>query len=489
MAAVAKGPAGAACRAPDRRRDLDQIRNGLPVRHIQQNPRDHPGRRGQHVTERDPMTQRLADPVVARIAGALASRLDEMTDTLAQRIVAEIDLYRSDDVVSRAELARSVRQNLSMILGQLSLAHPADLSAPRETGRICAELGAPLAEVLRAYGIGFAFLWESLLGQARQTGKESLDALLDTATVVWALADDYSRALTDAYRSTVAWQLVAADRRRSALVTALTHGPVGDAGTAWEVAHQLGMPYRGTFVVVLAENAGIGSEGMSGIEDRLNTLGIGSAWRLQPDFEVGVLSYGRRRSSAEVLDVLRSSSQSRVGVSAEFSELEHTPRAMRFARVALDSLPDGRPGVRQFDDNPLAELVMGSREVTRRVVRRVLGGVLALAAEERTPLLDTATAWLDAHGSVKEAGRVLYCHENTVRYRLHRLEQYLGQALDDPKAIAELAAALTAIRTFPELVEPESAIARGLSGASSSSAARCRAGAGVPCHRCRRPGN
>jgi DNA-binding PucR family transcriptional regulator len=122
----------------------------------------------------------------------------------------------------------------------------------------------------------------------------------------------------------------------------------------------------------------------------------------------------------------------------------------------MESLPAGQPGARQLDDPPLGELVMGSFETTRRVVQRILHGVLALPADERDTLLSTAEVWLGAGGSAAEAGRIMYCHENTVRYRLHKLEQYLGRPLDDPTAIAELTTALHGLRTFPALRDPSS---------------------------------
>src|SRR5215469_10263805 len=397
------------------------------------------------------MSHSVSDRAVARTAAALLCRLDDVTEQLVVRITSDIDFYRVGEVVSRAELRRSVGQNLSYILGQLAGTEPRDLSAPRHTGQLRADAGAPLPEVLRAYRLGFAFVWESLLAESPRPSKESLDALLHTATDVWGLADDYSIALTEAYRGAVARQLVSADRRRSALVAALLRGPVGDSRTTWEIAQLLDMPYRGSFLVVVAEAAAIGSVSLPGIEDRLNLLGVASAWRMQPDFEVGVLSCARRRSPNEVIDALRAVATARVGISPGYCRLEDTPRALRYARAALESMPEGRADVRQLDDTPLAELAMGSMDTTRRVVRRVLGNVLCLPEDERTTLLDTAAAWLNAGGSARDAARTLYCHENTVRYRMRRLEDRLGHDLANPTALAELAAALSAVRMFPGL--------------------------------------
>jgi DNA-binding PucR family transcriptional regulator len=55
-------------------------------------------------------------------------------------------------------------------------------------------------------------------------------------------------------------------------------------------------------------------------------------------------------------------------------------------------------------------------------------------------------AWFDAGGSAVETGKRIYCHPNTVRYRLRRLQEHTGRSLDDPKAVAELLAALDALR-------------------------------------------
>jgi DNA-binding PucR family transcriptional regulator len=51
------------------------------------------------------------------------------------------------------------------------------------------------------------------------------------------------------------------------------------------------------------------------------------------------------------------------------------------------------------------------------------------------------------------AAGALFCHQNTVRYRMHRLEEYLRGSLDDPKIVAELAMALDAVGTFPMLLD------------------------------------
>ncbi|MEV6217178.1 helix-turn-helix domain-containing protein [Nocardia sp. NPDC051833] len=393
-------------------------------------------------------------PSVATLAVGLLERIDVLADQLAVRIVDRIEVYRLEYIVDRRELKSSLIANMNQILGRLSGDREIELSAPRETGRARAEQDMPLPEVLRAYRLGFAFLWRRLLGAARSSGQRTVDALLDTATTIWEIADDVSLAVTEAYREAMSERMIAADRRRSGLLSAILDGPGSGSHSAWEVARLLDLPYDGTFLVLVAEAVDGNSAPLPHLEDRLRQLDVGSAWRSQPDHEIGVLSLGRRRDPAEVLAAVRKVAIGRIGVSPVFARLDGAPRALRLAHVALETLSPGTASICQLADEPNIDLLVRDRDTTRRFVLRVLGGVLALPDYERTTLLATATAWIQARGSAAEAGRLLYCHENTVRGRIHRLEQHLGGTLDDPRNLGDLTTALQAIRMFPEFGQP-----------------------------------
>jgi DNA-binding PucR family transcriptional regulator len=45
---------------------------------------------------------------------------------------------------------------------------------------------------------------------------------------------------------------------------------------------------------------------------------------------------------------------------------------------------------------------------------------------------------VDNDGSIPNTAAQLYCHPNTVRYRLHRIEQRTGRSLSVPRELAEL---------------------------------------------------
>jgi DNA-binding PucR family transcriptional regulator len=89
---------------------------------------------------------------------------------------------------------------------------------------------------------------------------------------------------------------------------------------------------------------------------------------------------------------------------------------------------------------------------------RVLDGVFALDEHKRELLLDTFTAWVDVGGSVDRAARAgLFCHANTVRNRLHRLEELTGLTLSRPRELVELVLAVEALQPRDKPQEPAQA--------------------------------
>jgi DNA-binding PucR family transcriptional regulator len=59
-------------------------------------------------------------------------------------------------------------------------------------------------------------------------------------------------------------------------------------------------------------------------------------------------------------------------------------------------------------------------------------------------MAETALAYIQQFGNAAAMARVLHLHPQTVRYRIGRLRELLGEDLDDPEARFELEAALRA---------------------------------------------
>lgn len=405
------------------------------------------------------MTQdaNAANPQGAVVASALLDRLPALADELLKHILEQSDIrgkqsdiYGEDSLVPIDDLHQSVQDNLTFVFGNLGRPGSHDLAGPRRTGRRRAEQGAPLAAVQSSYQLGFRFMWDTLVEEAHQTGIVSDAELVDIASEVWMLNTLFTTELATAYRDALTEQLLCQDQERSALVEALLEGRITDTSTVWEAADLLGLPYQGVFVVVAAEVPAVARHALPRVQARLHVRGIGSAWRLLPEFQVGIVSLRSQRNTPALLETLRAGAVARVGVSPVYTGLERTPQALHLARIALASSPAGDPIVNVFDDAPLPVLVVSSPTTSYRITKTILGPLLDISPDERDMLLNTLAAFFAFQGSAVEAGKHLYCHPNTVRHRLHRIERQTGRSLQDPRASAELFIALEALRRLPE---------------------------------------
>ena len=151
------------------------------------------------VRSRDPLNGPV-NTQVAVLASALRGRAPELGGQLAGRIIKQIDFYAEGGPVPREDLYESCRDNIEFMFGHLGDLGPRDLSAPRRTGRRRAEQGAPIAAVLSSFRIGFAFIWDCVVTEARQSGTLSDAELVQIASDVWALHEAFTMEMMTAYR-------------------------------------------------------------------------------------------------------------------------------------------------------------------------------------------------------------------------------------------------------------------------------------------------
>jgi len=390
----------------------------------------------------------MSHETASRIVAAIRPALPQLTERVVARIRAEIPFYAGHDVVSPEDLRVSVRDNLDYILASLCGTATPNLSAPHATGRARAAQGAPLAEMLTAYRVGVAELWSAMAATARSQPGVAAGDVIDLAGAVFTVQNTYSDAALAAYRDEARDLLRMRERERAALVEVILAGTAAK-GTLWEVASALRLPLDGTFLVIAAETE-LGRDPIPRAESALAVLDVRSVWRLDAELSLGVLSLPDRSRNGPALTVLGKHAAGRVGASPVFAELHQASWALDLAQLALGSHP-GSTGVTQFRDSPIDLLVAAAPHAALEAARAVLGSLLALPEDELELLLSTFEAWVRASGSATAAGAALFCHPNTVRYRLRRIEAGTGRALANPGDVAEL---VTAVRAWRELPHP-----------------------------------
>ncbi|HEV7775002.1 MAG TPA: helix-turn-helix domain-containing protein [Conexibacter sp.] len=121
------------------------------------------------------------------------------------------------------------------------------------------------------------------------------------------------------------------------------------------------------------------------------------------------------------------------------------------ARAVLELVAEGTApehGVLDAADHTTALLLRSDRRLAQELVRSRLAPLAELAAGPRARMTATLAAWLAEQGRLQAVAERLHVHPQTVRYRLGRLRELFGDALDDPQRRFELELALRAEGSF-----------------------------------------
>jgi hypothetical protein len=381
--------------------------------------------------------QRVKQQVV-QVAEVLLRRTDELAAVLACAIIQEVPLCGSTRSVQFDVVAQGCAANIRPIFAAIAGDTAFDSTVATELGAARARDGMSLASLMEAYRVGFRGLWDAVVAEAAAQPHLTNEALRTLTAKVCAAQDIYTRAMAVGYREEQTCRLADDESERSALIDSLLHGRLLEQRSLWEVADALRLPSAGPYMVVAAEVPVDGRPALPEIESKLRSMDVFSGWRLLPDLHVGIVHVKSDTHLADVLALVSRMATDRVGVSARFDDLRETALALLYARLMLRGHADPAAPVAVFDGSILASAAVSAPEVMVKLVSPIMQGFADLSDDERQILFETFRMWLENDGQLGPAAESLFCHPNTVRYRLHRIEQRTGRCLSRPRDLAEL---------------------------------------------------
>jgi hypothetical protein len=401
------------------------------------------------------MTQAAADvgdTTRARVRQAwahLLPRADAIADGITLTLLdsSRGGWYEAATPDLRSELRSStrdhVRRGLRTMAG-LATEEERAVHLWRETGRLRARQGVPMELVLNAYAIGSRALWEALMAEHHNAPEDIDDAvLLAAGRQVWAALDVQCATMAEAYRRE-SDRIQRRDlQRQQRLLDVLLDGRYADEGVTAEARELLGLDPDEAVACIVMLLDGLGDAPLRSVEDQLDRLGAPSFWHVRGDRQVGLVPL-RRTPSAELICAL-GPVRARVGVATAPEGLSGVAAAYRLAAGAAGTIPRGTAAVVSAADRLPELLVSGSPEVAAQLIEQTLGRVLVQAKSQREALLATLRALLDNNGSPTHAAQALYCHRNTVIYRLRQLEELTGKRLSMARDRLVLGLALMAV--------------------------------------------
>jgi hypothetical protein len=376
------------------------------------------------------------DSQLAAAWATLLDRTDAIADDMALRLLADEPSYAEAGSDMQTELRASCREHVARgVRTMAGLAEPGEEAVHvwRETGRQRARQGIPMDVVLRAYSLGCRLLWEGLLERAEE-GDLDVDEhmLLLAGQTLWRSMDVQTATLVDAYRREHARMQLRDLQRQHSMLDGLVEGRGTDPAFAQEVCAALGLSPDEPLVCVVAPVDDPMVDPLNAPDDRLERCGIVSHWHVRTGTHFGVVAPGGR-SITRLVDLLEPSVHGRAGVAVAPDGPSGFALAYQLAARAASTRPEGARGLTTLEECLPEVLLSGSPEIVPALLRETLGPLLSLPAPQAALLLDTLVALLAHDGSPTHAARRLFCHRNTVLYRLHRIESLTRRSLGNPR--------------------------------------------------------
>ena len=362
---------------------------------------------------------------------ALVPHLPAVADAIIEAIRSEVPAYSRP---LEGAFGEGVRRGVQGALDQFvematnpGAGRPAGRDFYMLLGRGEVREGRSLEALLAAYRIGARVAWRRLAEAGLQEGLEPHTLVL-LAESIFAYIDELSAESAEGFAREQAELAGEAERRRRVLLDLLLSVPPPDpsAATAAADAAHWPLPRELAALVWSADAAAEPARRLplDAIVVRLD----GVQCALVPD----PAAPGRRDELARAVE----------GTPAGLGSVvawPDTAESLRRAEAALSLARDRETAGLVAADEHRAALVL--RAERRLIDDLALDRLAPLAGEterSRARLTETLRAWLRHDGSVSGAAEELHLHPQTVRYRLGRLRQLFGPALDDPDARFEL---------------------------------------------------
>ncbi len=321
--------------------------------------------------------------------------------------------------------------------------------------------GRSLDALLAAYRVGARLAWRRFVEAGREAGL-SPEVIYDLGEAIFAYIDEISAESADGYAQEQSAAAGETQRRRRRLVRLLAQDPpageeavrTAARAAAWVLPRAVaalvtGEAAPGGGVSSETEIGGVRGAAIPGEEEAdaeaarlaralgggaLGGAAAGVACVFVPDPDAP----GRRRQLAAALGDTAAALGPTVAWPEAGASLRRAVSAQRLR--ASGRLP--ATGLVAAVDHLATLLLNADTALAGELAAARLAPLEGLNDGQRERLTTTLRAWIDRPGQVQAVAATLGVHPQTVRYRLAKLRDLFGDALEDPEARFELALAL-----------------------------------------------
>jgi hypothetical protein len=385
----------------------------------------------------------MVEPVPADMVQAVRAEAATLVDHVIDAIRAENDVYA--DVLSAPEgvgirlgIEQAIRAFLDAVeRGERPTTETGE--AWRRLGEAEFQAGRSLEALRAAWRTGTRAAWRGAADLAAAAGVPT-PIVISLAEAIFVYTDELATDVVEGYLRMQSDEAGERERRRRRLAALLLDADDHDPAAIEHAAELARWPLPRTLAVLALDGDAPGTITRRLDVDVLVGGDPSGAWLIVPDPD----GPGRR-------GLLKRALGSQRAALGPVVEPRDASRSLRWARMALGLVRQGRLDASSpvRAESHLATLILlADEEMARALTDGVLAPLRELSDGERRTLLDTLGAWLAHQRHAPKVAAELHVHPQTVRYRIAKLRELLGDALESPDGRFELELALRVDRAL-----------------------------------------
>jgi|SRR6476469_1622605 len=371
------------------------------------------------------------------VADLIEPELEAVTAEILATIAREVPEYARP---LEGRFGRGIRTGVGEALNQF-VALIRDPDAGRGLGREVyvalgrGELrqGRTLDSLQAAYRVGARVAWRRLARVGREAELDS-EVLSLLAEAIFAYIDELSADSVEGYAAAQSEDEDLRRRRRHELVVLLMREPAAEAGDIRAAARAAGWKVPRELAALAC-----GQDDLAPIVRRLPADVLSTSFD-----ELGCVLVPDPAGPGRGGEIGRAAGKRRAALGPPVG-VDLARESWQLAKSGLSALESGavRTGGLLRSEDRLADLLLlEGRALATRIAARRLAPFESLTPNARERMRETALAFVRQRGNSVEMAAALHLHPQTVRYRVARLRELLGDQLEDPDARFELEIAL-----------------------------------------------
>jgi hypothetical protein len=357
------------------------------------------------------------------IVDVLRPTLDETASEMIQAVVSSVPAYaRPIEGDFGFGIVAGVQAALSHFLAEIEEGGPVGRrDVYRALGQGEMRSGRSLDALLTAYRIGARVAWRRFAAVGVEAGLDP-DTLYLLAEGIFAYIDVLSTESADGHAAEQSATAAEAQLRRRRLVRMLVREPPADSDALRTAAAsaEWSLPRRLAVVAIDGEERDLAA----------SRLPVGTIAESFGELTCAIVADpdgpGRRAEIERA--ITEAGVRAGLGTTVEWGRA-----AVSFHRAqAALALAAPAPGVIAAQEHAGRLLLAGDPGLAAELSAGLLAPLGALSTGSRVRLRETLQVWLAEQGRLGQVAERLGIHPQTARYRLGRLRELFGDALDDP---------------------------------------------------------